>query len=148
MRGRNFQDRSLDRWVLPIERNRTIVDRTEFGVNINERDRRVINDGIDPDIVRRQTERPVERYSLKDATRPGVEREEGSDLVISKPVIRRNEAAKPKEVVDQAKAEKEISGETSEPRLPQGAPQRRGDPAPGPQQGTAAPAGKPGDRAQ
>jgi hypothetical protein len=113
VRGRNFQDRSLDRWVLPIERNRTIVDRTEFGVNINERDRRVINDGIDPDIVRRQTERPVERYSLKDATRPGVEREEGSDLVISKPVIRRNEAAKPREVVDQGKAEKEISGETT-----------------------------------
>ena len=113
VRGRDFQDRSIDRWVLPIERNRTIVDRTEFGVNINERDRRIINDGVDPDLVRRQTERPVERMTLKDATRPGVEREEGNDLVISKPVIRRNEAAKPKEVIDQTKAEKEISGETA-----------------------------------
>ena len=34
-------------------------------------------------------------------------------MVISRPVIRRNEAAKPKQVVDQAKAEKEFSGRTS-----------------------------------
>jgi len=112
VRGRNFMDRSVDRWVLPIERNRTIVDRTEFGVSITERDRRVINDGIDPDIIRRHTERPVERLTLKDATRPGVEREEGTDLVISKPVIRRNEAAKPKEVLDQERAEREINSES------------------------------------
>jgi hypothetical protein len=113
VRGRDFMDRSIDRWVLPIERNRTILDMTSFDVNINERDRRIINDGVDPDLVRRQTNRTIDRYTLKDATQPGVEREEGRDLVISKPVIRRNEAAKPKEVLDQAKAEKELSGETS-----------------------------------
>jgi len=113
VRGRNFMDRSIDRWVLPIERNRTIVDRTEFGVNINERDRRIVNDGVDLDLVRRQTERPVERYALKDATRPGVEREDGTDLVLSKPVIRRNEAAKPKQVLDQERAERELNDETS-----------------------------------
>jgi hypothetical protein len=108
-------DRSIDRWILPIERNRTILDRTELGVNINERDRHIVNDGVDPDLVRRQTNRTVDRYTLKDATRPGVEREEGHDLVVSKPVIRRNEAAKPKQVIDQAKAEKELSGETANP---------------------------------
>jgi len=115
VRGRDFMDRSIDRWILPIERNRTILDRTELGVNINERDRHIVNDGVDPDFVRRQTNRTVDRYTLKDATRPGVEREEGHDLVVSKPVIKRNEAAKPKQVIDQAKAEKELSGETANP---------------------------------
>ena len=115
VRGQDFMDRGIDRWILPIERNRTILDRTEFGVNINERDRRVVNDGVDPDLVRRQTNRTVDRYTLKDATRPGIEREEGRDLVVSRPVIRRNDAAKPKQVLDQAQAEKQLSGETASP---------------------------------
>jgi hypothetical protein len=113
VRGRDFMDRTVDRWVLPTERNRTIVDMTDFDVRISERDRRIVNEGVDPDIVRRQTNRAVDRYTLKDAARPGMEREEGRDLVISKPVIRRNEAAKPKEVTDQTKAERDLSGETS-----------------------------------
>ena len=148
MRGRDFLDRSIDRWVLPIERNRTIVDMTEFGVNINERDRRVVNDGVDLDLVRRQTDRPVERMTLKDATRPGEERDEGGDLVISKPVIRRNEAAKPKEVVDQDKAERKSAAKRRS-RIYRRVPRNeeeivRQDH----EQGTAAPAGEPGIRAQ
>jgi hypothetical protein len=113
VRGRDFMDRRIDRWVLPRERNMTIVNRTELGVNISERDRRVVNEGLDPDLVRRQTNRPVDRLTLKDSTRPGMAREEGGDLIISKPVVRRNEAAKPKEVLDQSAAEKELNSETS-----------------------------------
>ncbi|MGZ5498125.1 MAG: DUF6600 domain-containing protein, partial [Candidatus Aminicenantales bacterium] len=115
VRGQDFMDRSINRWILPIERNRTILDRTEFGVNINERDRHIFNDGVDPDLVRRQTNRTIDRYTLKDATRPGIEREEGRDLVVSRPVIKRNDAAKPKRVLDQAQAEKQLSGETASP---------------------------------
>jgi hypothetical protein len=113
VRGRDFMDRRIDRWVLPRERNMTLVDRTELGVNISERDRRVVNEGLDPDLVRRQVNRPVDRLTLKDSTRPGMAREEGGDLIISKPVVRRNEAAKPKEVLDQSAAEKELNSETS-----------------------------------
>jgi len=113
VRGRDFMDRRIDRWVLPRERNMTIVERTELGVNINERDRRVVNEGLDPDLVRRQINRPVDRLTLKDSTRPGMAREEGNDLIISKPVVRRNEAAKPKEVLDQSAAERELNSETS-----------------------------------
>ncbi len=112
VRGRDFLDRTIDRWVLPVERNLTIIDRTRFDVNIDERDRRVINHGVDVDFVRRQTERTVERYMLKDATRPGLAREEGQDLVVAKPVVRRNEAAKPKQVLDETEAEREIVSET------------------------------------
>lgn len=113
VRGRDFLDRTIDRRVLPVERNLTIIDMTRFDVNIDERDRRVFNPGVDVDFVRRQTNRPVERYKLKDSTRPGLAREEGQDLVVSKPVIRRNESAKPKQVLDEKQAEKEIGDETS-----------------------------------
>ncbi len=113
VRGRDFMDRTIDRWVLPVERNRTIIDMTRFEVNIDERGRRVFDEGVDVDLVRRQTNRTVDRYTLKDSTRPGLAREEGQDLVVSKPVIRRNETAKPKRVIDQAKAERELGQETS-----------------------------------
>jgi hypothetical protein len=113
VRGRDFTDRTVDRWVLPIERNTTLIDMTRFDVNINERDGRIVDDGVDVDEVRRQTSRTVERLTLKDSTRPGPAREEGHDLVVAKPVVRRNDAAKPRQVVDQTKAEKDLSGESS-----------------------------------
>jgi hypothetical protein len=113
VRGRDFLDRSIDRWVLPVERNTTIIDMTRFEVNINERDRRIVDDGVDVDWVRRQADgRSVEKYKLKDATRPGPAREDGQDLVVSKPTVRRNDAAKPKQVVDQAKAERDLGDES------------------------------------
>jgi hypothetical protein len=113
VQGREFMNRSVDRWVLPQERNSTLIGLTRFEVNINERDRRVVNDGVDVDWVRRQTSQTVERLSLKDSTRPGPAREEGREIVMARPQVKRNEAAKPREVVDQAKAEQDLSGETS-----------------------------------
>lgn len=113
VRSRDFMDRRVERWVLPVERNVTIVDRTDFRVRIDERDRRVVNDGLDLDYVRRQTDRTVEKYTLKDATRPGAAREQGQDLVVSRPEIRANEAAKPRRVLDEDRAEREINSESS-----------------------------------
>jgi len=113
VRGRDFMDRNLDRWVLPAERNRTIVDMTRFEVNINERDRHIVNNGVDVDWVRRQGgNRTVERYALKDATRPGPTQEQGRDLVISRPSIRRNDTAHPREVVDESKVQGDVGGST------------------------------------
>jgi len=112
VRGRDFMDRRIDRWVLPFERNTTIIATTRFEVNINERDRRVVDDGVDVDQVRRWTNKPIDRLTLKDSTKPGPAREEGRDLVMTKPVVRRNEAARPKQVLDQSAAEKELGRES------------------------------------
>jgi hypothetical protein len=113
VRGRDFMDRRIDRWIVPAERNMTLVRRTELKVSVSERDRRVVNDGLDLDVVQRQTSRTIERATLKDATRPGPAREEGRDLVISRPVIRHNEAARPRQALDEQRAEREINSERS-----------------------------------
>jgi Family of unknown function (DUF6600) len=112
VRGRDFMDRTVDRWILPAERNITIIELTRFEVNVHERGGRVVDDGVDVNEIRRQTGRTVDRLTLKDATRPGPDRVEGGDLVVSKPVVRRNDAARPQQVVDRAKAERDLSGET------------------------------------
>lgn len=111
VRGRYFMDRTLDRWILPVERNVTIVNLTSLTVNIDDRDRRVVNVGPDVDLVRRMSGRTVERYSVREAVRPGDEREDGRELVISKPAVTRNEAARPKQVLDEEAAERRLSGE-------------------------------------
>lgn len=116
VRGRDFTDRIIDRWVLPYERNITIIELTRFEVNIIERDRRVVNEGLDVDVVRRQGNRTVERVALKDAGRPGPAREEGNEIFVAKPTIRPNETAKPRRVVDQDKAERDLGGESG-PRV-------------------------------
>lgn len=112
VRGRYFMDRTLDRWILPIERNLTIVNMTSLTVNIEPRDERVVNRGVDIDQIRRLTGREVEKYSLRESTRPGDARDDGRDLVVSKPVVKPNETARPKQVVDQDAAERRLGGDT------------------------------------
>ena len=111
VRGRDFMDRSLDRWILPIERNVTIVNLTVFNVNVNVKDNRVFNDGVGVDQVRRWTNRTVDKYALKESPRPGEARVEGNDVVIYKPKISRNEASKPRQVIDQEKAPEQVDSE-------------------------------------
>ncbi len=111
VRGRDFMDRSLDRWILPVERNVTIVNMTVINVNVNVRDKRVVNDGVDVDQVRRWTNRTVDKYALKEAPRAGEERVEGRDVILYKPNVTRNETAKPKQVVEPERAAVELDNE-------------------------------------
>ena len=111
VRGRYFLDRSLDRYVVPYERNAMIINFTDFDVNIHVRDKRVVNDGVDIDQVGRMTSRPVDRYSLKEARGEDQERVEGGDVVIYRPDVSRNEAAKPKQVIGQDKAADKLDAE-------------------------------------
>lgn len=109
--GRDFMDRSLDRWVLPVERNVTIINRTVVNVNINVRGDKVHNDGVDPEQVRRMTSRTVERLSLKEASRAEEDRVEGRDVVIYKPSVAPSQTARPKEVLEQDKAAERLDSE-------------------------------------
>ena len=111
VRGRDFMDHRLDRWILPVERNITIINMTRFEVNIHDRDRHVYDPGVDFNTVERWYGRPINRLALKDSTKPGPAREEGGDLVMSRPVIRRNDAARPKHAIDQPAAEKQLNPE-------------------------------------
>jgi hypothetical protein len=111
--GRYFLDRSLDRRLLPIERNVTIIGLTKVNVNIGYRGDRVHNDGVDVEYVRRLTNRPVERLALRDSNRAGEVREEGQDLIINRPQIKKSETARPRQVLDQDKAERQLSTEQS-----------------------------------
>lgn len=111
--GRYFLDRSLDGYVLPNERNVTIINFTQYDVNINVRGDRVFNDGVDIERVGRLTNRVVEKYSLKEGSRQDLERVEGRDVVVYKPNVVANESARPKKVLGQDKAAEQLDSERS-----------------------------------
>ena len=69
--GSHFLDRDIRRDVLPYERNTTIVRDTTIRNNFEFRGDRMVNDGIDPETIRRVTGHRVLRYSLADSDRPG-----------------------------------------------------------------------------
>jgi len=120
IQGSHFQDRNLNPYVLPYERNRTIVNYTSMHNNIYTRNDRIINEGIGQDEVRRITGRDVPRYALQDAQQPGRTRVVGQEVQIFRPAIRQNEAAKPKAYLNRDQARQELApAKVFEPRTQQ-----------------------------
>jgi hypothetical protein len=109
--GRNFWNDRLDRYVLPYERNQTIINYTVINVNIRAQDDRVYNEGFDPDKAWRLTGRQVTRYRLKDDDRPGPARFEGDEVLIHKPALSRNRLARPKTVLGPDEAGAALAGD-------------------------------------
>ena len=109
IQGSHFLDRDVNPYVLPYERNRTIVNYTTIHNNIFIQNNRVINEGIGVDQVRRVTGRNVPRYAVQNAPRPGRTRVVGQQVEIFRPAIRRNEAARPKAVLNRDQARQELA---------------------------------------
>lgn len=107
-------DRSLNQWILPYERNTTIINLTVLNVNISVRDNRVINEGVGLDYVRRETNKPVTKWALKDGNRPEDVRSSGQEVVVYRPEVSRNELARPKQVIGQEQASERLDTERSE----------------------------------
>ena len=111
VRGRDFMDRSLDRWVLPYERNTTIINLTVVNINISTRDNRVFNEGVGLDHVRRETNTPVTKTALKDGRRPEDVRSSVQEVVVYRPEVSRNELARPKQAIEQEQAAERLDAE-------------------------------------
>jgi hypothetical protein len=120
IQGPHFQDRDLNPYVLPFERNRTIVNYTSMHNNIYTRNNRIINEGIRQDEVRRITGRAVPTYALQDSRQPGRTKVVGQEVQMFRPAIRQNEAAKPKVILNRDQARQELApAKVFEPRTKQ-----------------------------
>jgi len=102
--GRYFLDNDLRRWVLPYERNITIIRQTMLKADFDYRDNRIVNRGIEIDQIRRATRSEVETYELRDAGRPGPSRLGTRQVELYRPEIRKNDQAKPRRVVNKEEA--------------------------------------------
>lgn len=103
--GRYFQYDYLDRYVLPHERNRTVLRFTVSKAQLTDRNRQVINPGVDIDHVRRVTRSEVSRYELEDSSAPGRERVSGQVVRVYRPQLVATEEARPKSYLPREEAE-------------------------------------------
>ena len=108
IQGSRFQDRYLNPYILPYERNQTIINYTSITTNIYIRNDRIINEGIGLDAVRRITGRTVPRYALQDVRQAGRTRIVGQEVQVFRPALRKNEAAKPKVFMNREQAREEL----------------------------------------
>ncbi len=109
IQGSHFQDRYLNPYVLPFERNQTIVNYTVIHNNIYTRNDRIINEGIGTDEVRRITGRDVPRYALQDARQPGRTKIVGQEVQMFRPNVRQNNDARPRLFLNRDQARQDLA---------------------------------------
>lgn len=109
IQGPHFQDMDLNPYVLPFERNRTIVGFTSMHNNLYSRDNRIINEGMGLDAVRRITGRAVPVFGLQNAPQPGRPTIVGQLIRMFRPDIRQNAAVRPKAFLNPAQARQELA---------------------------------------
>ena len=109
IQGPHFQDLDLNPYVLPFERNQTIVNFTSMHNNMYTRDNRIVNEGMGLDEVRRITGRAVPTYALQNAAQAGRAKIVGQQIQIYRPDIRQNVAAKPKVFLNGDRARQELA---------------------------------------
>ncbi len=95
-----FLDARLHRYVLPMERNITIINYTVIQTNIVVRNNRIINRGIDIEYIGRAAKQRVTKYELSQLSRPGPSRVRSNRVEIFNPDMERNETAKPQKIIE------------------------------------------------
>ena len=73
---------------------------------------RIINRGVDIDYVRRMTKQTISRHELAPADRPGRSRVNEGRVEIYNPIIRHNESARPKKIVEREEVQGRITRTT------------------------------------
>ena len=107
--GPHFLDRDVRGDVLPYERNMTIVRNTEIRNNFEFRGDRMVNNGIDPETIRRVTGRSVLRYNLADSERLGSPQLSGREARFYRPSITETPNARPKEFLNREQARQQMA---------------------------------------
>lgn len=103
--GRYFQYDDFNRYVLPYERNRTIVRLTVHKANLSVRNRQLLNQGVDVDHVAHLTRSKVNRYEIEEGQRPELSRVSGDRVRVYRPAVRKDETAKPTAFLRKEEAE-------------------------------------------
>jgi len=106
--GRYFLSSGIHHYVLPFERNYTIIKKTMIKTNIVHRNRLVVNQGVDIETVSRMTNSKITKHMLSDMDQPGAAKVRADEISMYRPPLRMNERAKPETVVDKAEAQEKV----------------------------------------
>ena len=101
--ARHFSEGRLANWVIPRERNRTLINFTVLADRFSLRNNIIINDALSPQHVERITGRPITRVNIKEIKQPAEEKLSSKEVRIYRPVIRR-ESVTPRTAISREEA--------------------------------------------
>ncbi len=107
--GSHFYSDRMNRYILPPERNRSLIRTTVSKTEIVQRDNRIINRGVDVDEMRRISRDSINKYQLEDAGVLNPSRLEGNKIRIYRPEIERNSLARPSRIMEKEEAREVIT---------------------------------------
>lgn len=106
--GRRFYSNQLQPWILPPERNITIINYTVIRDRYTVRGRdMVINDALSPQEIERLTRRPVTKVNVREVRKPEESGGGIDEVRIYRPQVKQEQAA-PKTVLKREEAEQKI----------------------------------------
>jgi hypothetical protein len=106
--GHYFLQSGIYNYVLPVERNYTIVRTTIAKANIMDRNRVIINQGIDVETVSQVTKTKVSEYELVDSDDPNITMVRSGEIQLHRPRIRENERVSPRTAIEAQEAKEAI----------------------------------------
>jgi hypothetical protein len=112
--GRHFMSSGIYSYVLPVERNYTIVRTTITKTNIMDRNRVIMNQGIDVETVGRVTKTKISKYEVFDSKDPRTASVRVGEVQVHRPRIRENERATPRSVLKVEEAKEAVTKSTLE----------------------------------
>lgn len=107
--GSHFLDPEIHSYVLPYERNVTIINNTTIYNNFGFRGNRFVNDGIGMDHIRRFTGRDAPRYTIQDTRQPGRARIAGNEVQVYRPSFKGDSGARPKTFFNRDQARQDLA---------------------------------------
>lgn len=109
--GRHFPSGYLNRYILPFERNRTVLNFMVSRKSLAPRGSFIINEGIEPASLAKWTKTEIKKYEIVETGRQTREIIGAKEITVFRPTIVKEELAKPKETLQVNLAEREITAE-------------------------------------
>lgn len=107
--GRNFMHSGIYGYVLPVERNYTLVRTTITKTNIMDRNRVIMNQGIDVETINQLTKTKVSKYEVLDSKDPRAATVRVGEIQVHRPRIRESERASPRTVLKTEEAKEAVT---------------------------------------
>ena len=108
-----FTHYSIQSYVLPFERNPTIINMTVLKTSLRMHKNRVYNEGLDAGFVENVTKTHVRKYELQQKGTAGSTRIEGGRVSVFNPEFSRDKTVRPDKVLSEREAEDRIQQRTT-----------------------------------
>jgi hypothetical protein len=108
MQGRHFNQYNINYYILPYERNSTIINMTVQKTSLQKRGDAVFNGGLEVDFVENLTKTRIRKYDLQLKSKAGPTRIEGDRVTIYNPKLSKGATTRPEKVLNEREVEERV----------------------------------------